>query len=51
MVNDQAERGIHLTSDFINRVESEEQRNGLFQIVEEFRGRVTDPNKNTLKFV
>lgn len=51
VVNDLAERGIHLASDYINRVESEEQRNALFQVVEEFRGRVTDLNKNTLKFV
>ena len=40
VVNDLAERGIHLATDYIKRVESEEQRAALFQVVEEFRGRV-----------
>ena len=49
VVNDLAERGIHLASDYINRVDSEEQREALFQVVEEFRGRVQGINKARLK--
>ena len=49
IVNDLAERGIHLATDYIRRVESEEQRQALFQVVEEFRGRVQDTNKNSLR--
>ena len=49
IVNDLAERGCHLATNFINRVESEEQREALFQVVEEFRGRVKDINKSSLK--
>ena len=49
VVNDLAERGIHLATDFIRRVESEEQRHALFQVVEEFRGRVQDTSKASLK--
>ena len=49
VVNDLAERGIHLATDFINRVESEEQREALFQVVEDFRARVKDTTKASLK--
>ena len=49
IVNDLAERGIHLATDFINRVESDEQREALFQVVEDFRGRVKDTTKASLK--
>ena len=49
VVNDLAERGIHLATDFIRRVESEEQRHALFQVVEELRGRVQDTTKASLK--
>ena len=49
IINDLAERGIHLATDFINRVESEDQRQALFQVVEEFRGRVKDTNKSSLQ--
>ena len=51
VVNDLAERGIHLASDYINQVESEEQRNALFQVVEEFRSRVKGCTKDSLKLV
>ena len=40
VVNDLAERGVHLATDFIKRVDSEEQRQALFQVVEDFRSRV-----------
>ena len=49
VVNDLAERGIHLATDFINRLDSEEQREALFQVVEDFRGRVKNTNKSSLK--
>ena len=49
VVNDLAERGVHLATDFIKRVESEEQRDALFQVVEEFRDRVKDVTKSSLK--
>ena len=51
VVIDLAERGIHLASDFINSVESEEQQNALLQVVEDFRKRLPDQNKNTLNLV
>ena len=47
--NDLAERGVHLATDFINRVESEEQREALFQVVEDYRSRVKDTSKSSLK--
>ena len=49
VVNDLAERGIHLATEYINRVQSEEQRQALFQVVEEFRDRVQDTGKTNLK--
>ena len=49
VVNDLAERGVHLATDFIRRVESEEQRDALFQVVEDFRSKVKDTNKASLK--
>ena len=49
VVNDLAERGIHLASKFYQQ--GGVRRAALFQVVEKFRGRVTDLNKNTLKFV
>lgn len=49
VVNDLAERGCHLATEFINRVESEEQREALFQSVEDFRAKVPNDNKENLK--
>ena len=48
VVNDLAERGIHLATEYISRVESEEQREALFQVVEDFRKRV-DFSKGVVK--
>ena len=48
IVNDLAERGIHLAKDFIKRVESEEQRQAHFKVVEEYRSRVKDTTKASL---
>lgn len=49
IVNDLVERGIPLASDYINRVDSEEQREALLQVVQEFRGRVHGTTKDSLK--
>ena len=49
VINDLAERGVHLATDFIRRVDSEEQRDALFQVVEEFRSRVKKITKASLK--
>ena len=49
VVNDLAERGIHLATDFVSRVRSEEQRTALFQVVENYRGRVKKVTKGSLK--
>ena len=49
VINDLAERGVHLATDFIRRVDSEEQREALFQVVEDFRSRVKKVTKASLK--
>ena len=49
VVNDLAERGCHLATEFINRVESEEQRQALYQTVLDFRAKVPNDNKESLK--
>ena len=47
--NDIAERGVSLITSFINKAESEEQRQALLQVVEHHRAMVTDTKKATLK--
>ena len=47
--NDIAERGVSLITSFINKTESEEQRQALLQVVEHHRAMVTDTKKSTLK--
>ena len=47
--NDIAERGVHLMTDFINKAESEEQREALFQCVEYHRNLVKGTTKEYLK--
>ena len=49
VINDLAERGFHLATDFIRSVDSEEQRDALFQVVEDFRSRVKKITKASLK--
>lgn len=49
VINDLAERGCHLATEFINRVDSEEQRQALFQVVENNRAMVKNTNKSSLK--
>ena len=49
VVNDLSEHGVHLATDFINRVDSEEQIDAFFLVVEDFRGRVKDTTTKSLK--
>ena len=39
-----------MATEFINRVDSEEQRQALFQVVENNRAMVKNTNKSSLKF-
>ena len=48
--NDIAERGVALITSCIDKVESEEQRQALVQVVEFHRSLVTNVNKSSLKF-
>ena len=47
--NDIAERGVSLITAFINKTESEEQRQAMLQSVEHHRSLVVDTNKASLK--
>ena len=47
--NDIAERGVSLITNFINKTESEEQRQAMLQVVEHHRALVVDTKKSTLK--
>ena len=47
--NDIAERGVSLINNFINKTESEEQRQAMLQVVEHHRTLVADTKKSTLK--
>ena len=47
--NDVAERGVALISAYINKAQSEEQRQALIQVVELHRNLVTNTNKSSLK--
>ena len=50
VINDLAERGIHLITEFINKSANEEQRQALLQVVEYHRSLVPDlTKKNVLK--
>lgn len=53
IVNDRAERpgrsAESISQRFIKRMESEEQRQGLFEVVEEFRVRVKNTTKASLE--
>ena len=42
-------QGIHLATDFVSRLRSEEQRTALFQIVEDYRSRVKGVAKDSLR--
>ena len=47
--NDIAERGVALISSYINRAQSEKQREALIQVVELHRSLVTNTDKSSLK--
>ena len=47
--NDIAERGVALITSYINKVESEEQRQAMLQVVEFHRALVTTTTKSSLK--
>ena len=47
--NDIAERGVALITSYMNKVESEEQRQALLQVVEYHRELVKNTNKSSLK--
>ena len=47
--NDVAERGVALITKYINKVQCEEQRQALLQVVELHRGLVTNIKKSNLK--
>ena len=49
--NDIAEQGIAMVTEFLNKVESEEQRSALLQVVEwhSYRDLVKNTNKSSLK--
>ena len=47
--NDIAERGVALITAYINKAQSEEQRQALLQVVEFHRELVTNTNKSSLK--
>ena len=42
-------QGIHLATDFVSRVRSEEQKSALFQVVEDYRSRIKSVTKENLK--
>ena len=47
--NDIVERGIAMVTEFINKVESEEQRSALLPVVEWHRDLIKNTNKSSLK--
>ena len=47
--NNITERGVALITAYINKVESEEQRQAMLQVVEFHRALVTNTNKSSLK--
>ena len=51
VVNDVAERGVKLITDFIQRCEDEGQREALIQVVEEHRKIYPDFKKRTLSLL
>ena len=49
ITNDIAERGVRLITDYLNKTNSEEQRQALLQTVEYYRALVPDTKKESLK--
>ena len=48
VVNDLAERGMHLITEFAGKCANPEERQALLQVVEEHRNQFKDFNKTTL---
>ena len=48
VVNDSAERAIHLTQEYINLSKKEDQRQYLFQVISEYRKDNKDCKKSTV---
>ena len=51
VVNDLAERGCHLITEYVNKVQDEEQRQALVQVVEGWRKMMPNINKENLKLI
>ena len=51
VVNDIAERGCHMATEFMNKVHNEEERQALVQRVEDFRKKIPTLNKKDLKLI
>ena len=49
VINDSAERGMALIKSFIDNVRSEEDRQDLIQVIQNYRQKLTDLSKDTLK--
>ena len=49
VINDSAERGMALIKSFIDKVHSEEDRQDLIQVIQNYRQKLKDLSKETLK--
>ena len=49
VINDSAERGMALIKAFIDKVHSDEDRQDLIQVIQNYRQKLTDLSKDTLK--
>ena len=49
VINDSAERGMALIKSFIDKVHNEEDKQDLIQLIQNFRQKVTDLSKDSLK--
>ena len=48
VVNDLAERGMHLITEFVSQCKNKEERQALLQVVEQHRQQFPDYSKKTL---
>ena len=49
VINDSAERGMALIKAFIDKVHCDEDRQDLIQVIQNYRQKLTDLSKDTLK--
>ena len=49
VINDSAERGMALIKAFIDKVHSDEDRQDLIQVIQNYRQKLKDLSKETLK--